>query len=54
MICQLCFDLVEIKDLHLDHIQPWSKGGSDALDNLQVTHSWCNLSKGNRWDESDA
>ena len=31
--------------LHLDHIQPYSRGGSDDLDNLQAMCQPCNLSK---------
>ncbi|MDP2682183.1 MAG: HNH endonuclease [Deltaproteobacteria bacterium] len=32
--------------LHIDHIQPWSKGGSTDLKNLQTLCSNCNLGKG--------
>jgi 5-methylcytosine-specific restriction endonuclease McrA len=31
--------------LHLDHIIPTVRGGSDQPSNLQVTHAACNLSK---------
>jgi 5-methylcytosine-specific restriction endonuclease McrA len=34
--------------LHLDHVIPISKGGSDTLDNVKPSHAKCNLSKGNR------
>lgn len=47
-ICQLCFDEVEPSDVHLDHITPYSQGGPDTVENLQVTHSLCNISKGAR------
>lgn len=30
----------------LDHIQPRAKGGSDRLENLQLTHAQCNKVKG--------
>lgn len=45
--CGLCQEPVALDDLHLDHILPRSQGGSDALDNLQVSHPRCNLTKGN-------
>jgi hypothetical protein len=35
-------------DLTLDHIHPWSKGGPDTTDNLQVLCRPCNSSKGAR------
>ena len=47
-ICGICEELVQYEDYHLDHIIPLSKGGAHADFNLQVTHSWCNLSKGNK------
>jgi hypothetical protein len=35
-------------DLTLDHIKPWSLGGSDTPDNLQAMCRTCNSSKGDR------
>lgn len=32
----------------VDHIIPRSKGGSDAVENLQLAHARCNKIKGNR------
>jgi len=32
--------------MHLDHVYPWSKGGSNDLDNLQVLCARCNIAKG--------
>lgn len=34
--------------LHYDHIVPFSWGGPDTEDNLQLLCQFCNLSKGNR------
>ena len=36
--------------LHVDHIKPRSKGGTDDDDNLQTLCAECNLGKGNRSD----
>lgn len=51
-VCQICYDVVEPGDLHLDHIKPWSKGGEHSVANLRVTHSLCNMRKAARYDES--
>jgi 5-methylcytosine-specific restriction endonuclease McrA len=32
--------------LHIDHVRPLYKGGSDSIDNVAPTHALCNLSKG--------
>jgi 5-methylcytosine-specific restriction endonuclease McrA len=34
---------------HIDHIVPVSKGGKHVRENLQITHSMCNLKKGNKY-----
>lgn len=47
-VCGICELGVEPADVHIDHIHPVSLGGSDDLDNLQVTHSLCNIRKGAR------
>lgn len=32
--------------LHLDHVIPLSRGGSDMVDNIRPAHGMCNLRKG--------
>ena len=40
--CGLCgLDFKERDPLHIHHITPRSKGGSDELDNLMMVHKWC-------------
>jgi 5-methylcytosine-specific restriction endonuclease McrA len=35
------------RGLHIDHVVPLSKGGSDTLANIRPTHGLCNLQKSN-------
>ncbi|MBQ9565203.1 MAG: HNH endonuclease, partial [Synergistaceae bacterium] len=44
--CALCGKPFELKDMHADHIKPWSKGGRTALENGQMLCATCNLKKG--------
>lgn len=44
----LCIQCGSPETLSLDHIFPWSKGGSDEPDNLQTMCLPCNLRKGAR------
>ena len=37
------------RNLHIDHIYPWSKGGFTCEENLQVLCQKCNLSKKNSY-----
>jgi 5-methylcytosine-specific restriction endonuclease McrA len=50
--CQCC-GIRPLKDndviLHIDHIIPYSLGGGDNIDNLQVLCDKCNTSKQNRF-----
>ena len=32
--------------LHLDHVIPLSKGGSDHIENVKPSHAKCNIAKG--------
>ncbi len=53
--CVLCGATPEIDTevlLHVDHIVPRSKGGSNEMNNLQVLCAECNLGKSNRDDTS--
>lgn len=50
-VCMLCKG--QIRDIHphhitLDHIIPKSMGGPMTVENLQMAHKNCNVSKGNR------
>jgi hypothetical protein len=57
LICYLCEVAIDLslprkigvagweKGLHLDHVTPISKGGSDCLENVAPTHAICNLTK---------
>lgn len=47
-ICGICADPVDLLECHIDHVIPVSKDGSHSYVNTQVTHPWCNLSKGAR------
>lgn len=48
LVCGICGGSVEVDDIHIDHIHPRCLGGTDDLSNLQVAHSFCNISKGAR------
>jgi len=48
--CQLCH--TNDRPLHVDHIRPRSKGGTNELDNLQALCNECNLGKSNK-DSTD-
>lgn len=46
--CALCGQAKDFKDMHADHIQPWSKGGKTVPENCQMLCVQCNLKKSNK------
>lgn len=51
--CQCCGDKPSKSNdvkLHIDHIIPFSKGGTNEVGNLQVLCSLCNIAKSNFYD----
>ena len=44
--CIYCGQEFEFKDMHGDHIVPWSKGGKTVAENCQMLCRDCNLKKG--------
>jgi len=45
LICYLCNSEIT-ENVHIDHIVPLARGGSDTIDNKALTHPFCNMSKG--------
>lgn len=45
--CAICKKAFDIKDMHADHVIPWSRGGKTKLDNGQMLCTTCNLKKSN-------
>ncbi len=52
-ICALCGKYVELEEASRDHIVPRSRGGSNARENIQLTHKSCNNLKGDEDYPSD-
>lgn len=44
--CQICGARVHKNSMNIDHIQPARDGGSADMSNAQVTHPYCNSTKG--------
>jgi 5-methylcytosine-specific restriction endonuclease McrA len=53
-ICYWCGQQVPPEDLHLDHINPIAKGGSDSAENVAVTHKLCNLTRPRKYRDPRA
>lgn len=49
-VCHICGEKVSIDDFHLDHVTPLSRGGTDTLNNVKVSHPRCNLAKLSKLD----
>lgn len=45
--CFVCGKHVKEKNATLEHIIPKSKGGTDEMDNLSISHYQCNQRRGN-------
>ena len=45
--CAMCGEEKDFKDMHADHIVPWSKGGKTEISNCQMLCISCNEKKGN-------
>lgn len=43
-----CGKHFELKDMHADHIDPWSKGGATSADNCRMLCRRCNLEKSDK------
>jgi 5-methylcytosine-specific restriction endonuclease McrA len=45
--CFVCGQHVNKRFATLEHIRPKSKGGTNAMTNLSISHFWCNHRRGN-------
>lgn len=44
--CFCCGEHVDEDDATLEHVRPQSKGGTDAMGNLSISHRECNRKRG--------
>ncbi|MFF5793691.1 HNH endonuclease [Paeniglutamicibacter sp. NPDC012692] len=54
-LCHLCGEAVDKQakapdptSPSVDHITPWSQGGTDAIENLALAHLGCNIKRGKK------
>lgn len=47
-LCAICGKPFDIKEMHGDHVIPWSKGGITDLSNGQMLCTTCNIAKSNK------
>lgn len=45
--CAICGQAKDFKDMHADHIKPWSRGGKTVRENCQMLCTPCNIKKSN-------
>jgi 5-methylcytosine-specific restriction endonuclease McrA len=53
-MCYWCHTTVAPEDLHIDHVVPIAKGGSDDGSNVAVTHRLCNLTRPRKYRDPAA
>ena len=53
-MCFWCKTVVAPEDLHIDHVVPIAKGGSDSAENVAVTHRLCNLTRPRKYRDPAA
>lgn len=51
--CFCCGEPVPERDATLEHKLPVSRGGTDDMSNLAISHSLCNQQRGNRLEPYD-
>ena len=49
--CFVCGKHVPRPSATLEHVKPLSKGGTDDMSNLSISHAKCNHRRGNNTDE---
>ena len=42
----------DFRALHIDHLKPWTSGGSNKMDNLVVSCEKCNIHASDKWFDS--
>lgn len=52
VMCFVCGKSVSKEDATLEHIKPVSKGGTDEMSNLSISHMQCNSKRGNQFQEA--